>query len=69
MVSTVDDARWFASRARSHGLSDVGVMIEVPAAALCADEILAVVDFASIGTNDLVQFTLAASRENAALAA
>ncbi|HZM76634.1 MAG TPA: putative PEP-binding protein [Candidatus Limnocylindrales bacterium] len=68
MVSTVDDARWFAARARAHGLADVGVMIEVPAAALCADEILAVVDFASIGTNDLVQFTLAASREAAALA-
>jgi phosphotransferase system enzyme I (PtsI) len=68
MVSTVDDARWFASRARAHGLDDVGVMIEVPSAALCAEEILAEVDFASIGTNDLVQFTLGASREHTALA-
>ena len=67
MVSTVDDAEWFVARARAHGLTDVGVMIEVPSAALCADEILAVADFASIGTNDLVQFTFAASREAAAL--
>lgn len=66
MVSTVDDARWFVTRARAHGL-EAGVMIEVPSAALCAEEILAVADFASIGTNDLVQFTFAASREQAAL--
>jgi phosphotransferase system enzyme I (PtsI) len=37
-------------------------MIEVPAAALCAGEILAEVDFASLGTNDLTQYTMAADR-------
>ncbi len=40
----------------------VGVMIEVPAAALAADEICAVADFISIGTNDLTSYTMAADR-------
>ena len=42
----------------------LGVMIETPAAAIISDEICKIVDFVSIGTNDLTQFTLAIDRGN-----
>jgi phosphoenolpyruvate-protein phosphotransferase len=41
-----------------------GVMLEVPAAALCIDAILEEVDFVSIGSNDLIQYVMAADRDN-----
>ena len=41
-----------------------GVMLEVPAAALCIDSILEEVDFVSIGSNDLIQYLMAADRDN-----
>ena len=62
MIATVDEAAEFAARARAAGIGTVGVMVEVPAVALRAREVLAEVDFVSIGTNDLAQYTMATDR-------
>lgn len=62
MIATVQEARQFASMARAAGVATVGVMVEVPAAALRARDILAEVDFVSLGTNDLAQYTMATDR-------
>lgn len=46
----------------------VGIMIELPAAVICAEELLAEADFASLGTNDLIQYTLGVDRGNPSVA-
>ena len=69
MVSTTDEAQSFVSQCESHGLLMAGVMIETPAAAISADHLLAHARFASLGTNDLGQYTMAADRLMGELAA
>jgi phosphocarrier protein FPr len=66
MVSTLEEYR--AARAMLDADIEVGVMLEVPAVALQADAFAREVDFFSVGTNDLTQYTMAAERGNEALA-
>jgi phosphotransferase system enzyme I (PtsI) len=69
MISTAEEAADFAGMCREAGLKTPGVMVEVPSAALTSEAILGSVDFASLGTNDLTQYAMAADRQLGPLAA
>jgi phosphotransferase system enzyme I (PtsI) len=75
MVTTLEEMRRVRSMVRriqrdlkNRGVDgrcvEVGLMVEVPAAAVSIDNLLGVVDFVSIGSNDLVQYLMAADRDN-----
>jgi phosphotransferase system enzyme I (PtsI) len=67
MVATPAEAAWFAAQARQAGVTTTGVMVEIPAAALRAADILQVVDFVSVGSNDLAQYAFATDRSDGEL--
>ncbi|RJU02702.1 phosphoenolpyruvate--protein phosphotransferase [Arthrobacter frigidicola] len=69
MISTAEEAADFAAMTNEAGLKKPGVMVEVPSAALMSESILSEVGFASIGTNDLTQYAMAADRQLGSLAA
>lgn len=68
MITLPEEAENFVALAKSFGIKTAGVMIEVPSAVLLADDITAISNFVSIGTNDLGQYLHAADRESAQLA-
>lgn len=69
MISTAEEAARFAALCTEAGIKTPGVMVEVPSAALTAESILREVAFASLGTNDLTQYAMAADRQLGPLAA
>lgn len=69
MIATAEEAAHFAAMCATAGLETPGVMVEIPSAALTAEAIFGQVEFVSLGTNDLSQYTMAADRQLGPLAA
>ncbi|MCX6448816.1 MAG: PEP-utilizing enzyme [Actinobacteria bacterium] len=69
MIATIDEAQVFAKEARAAGITRVGIMVEIPAITRVIPHLKGVVDFLSVGTNDLSQYLFAADRVNSAVAA
>jgi len=69
MISTLDEAKNFASLARAIGKYRVGIMIETPSISFLVKQLSGLVDFVSVGTNDLSQYLFATDRMNPSLGA
>ncbi|WIK64440.1 phosphoenolpyruvate--protein phosphotransferase [Gleimia hominis] len=67
MISTIPEAEWFTKLVHERGLK-AGIMVEVPSVAVLIDQFMEIVDFVSVGTNDLTQYVMAADRLSADLA-
>jgi phosphotransferase system enzyme I (PtsI) len=68
MIATFEEAEEFAKAAKRVGFARVGIMIEVPAITKVIGQLKGVVDFVSVGTNDLSQYLFAADRVNSGVA-
>ncbi len=68
MISTVSEVRQFKDIADQVGISEIGIMIETPAIIPMLTELRGLINFLSIGTNDLSQYLFAADRLNPLLA-
>lgn len=62
MIARVSEAKKFAELAREHGFENVGIMVETPSIIFQLKHLRGVIDFVSIGTNDLSQYLFAADR-------
>lgn len=69
MIATAEEAKAFSDLAKSIGSYKVGIMVETPSIALIVDQLAGIVDFVSVGTNDLSQYLFAADRMNPSLGA
>jgi phosphotransferase system enzyme I (PtsI) len=69
MIATAEEAKEFSNLARSIGEYKVGIMVETPSIALIVEQLGGIVDFVSVGTNDLSQYLFAADRMNPSLGA